>query len=75
MKLVSLIKTGWALFLFAVGQVFAWLNRHEERKAQHAADDRVHEIMSAAAQPNPENADRINRWLSRGRSRRLRRRP
>ena len=58
--------------LFAVGQVFAWLNRRDRWKEDHEVNERIRENMSAAAQPSRKNADRLNRWLARGRSGRLR---
>lgn len=66
------IKSFWSLLLLAVGQLFLWLNRKDEQKAHEEANERVSEVMSAAARPNAQNAARLNRWLARGRSGRLR---
>ncbi len=72
MSFFSLFKSFFSSLLFAVGQVFAWLNRRDSRKEDNETKDRVSENMRAAAKPNQENADRLNRWLARGRSGRLR---
>lgn len=72
MNLFSLIKSFAGSLIFAVGQVFAWLNRREQRKEDNEVTDRITETMAAAAKPNRSNADRLNRWLARGRSGRLR---
>ncbi|MBT4865345.1 MAG: hypothetical protein HON53_09525 [Planctomycetaceae bacterium] len=72
MNLFSPLKSLFSSLLFAVGQVFAWLNRRDSQKEDNESKDRVAENMRAAAKPNQENADRLNRWLSRGRSGRLR---
>ena len=58
----------------AVGQVFAWLNRRAQTEQQKEINERIAEAQRAAARPNRENADRLNRWLVRGRSGRLRNR-
>ena len=72
MNLFFLLKSFFSSLLFAAGQVFAWLNRRDSQKEDNESKDRVAENMRAAAKPNQENADRLNGWLSRGRSGRLR---
>jgi hypothetical protein len=72
MSWLALIKSFFGALVHAVGQIFEWLNRREKRQEQEEDNERVTEIMSAAAKPTQENADRLNRWLSRGRSGRLR---
>lgn len=74
MKFFSLFKSFLASVVHAVGQFFEWLNRREDQQQRNETNDRVSDIMSAAAKPTRENADRINRWLSRGRTGRLRER-
>ncbi len=75
MNFLPFIKSVLTSLVFAVGQVFAWLNRREARKDDDEIKDRIQKNMAAAAKPNRENADRLNRWLARGRSDRLRNRP
>ena len=72
MNLFSLLKSFLGSLLFAIGQVFAWLNRRDRWKEDHEVNERIRENMSAAAKPGRKNADRLNRWLARGRSGRLR---
>ncbi len=72
MSFFSLLKSVFSSLLFAVGQVFAWLNRRDIQKDDNESKHRVAENLRAAAKPNQENADRLNLWLSRGRSGRLR---
>ncbi|MEX0715325.1 MAG: hypothetical protein WD066_01995 [Planctomycetaceae bacterium] len=72
MKILLLLKSLFGSLVFAAGQLFAWLNRREERKERDEVVDRISEVQSAAAKPTPENADALNRWLARGRSGRLR---
>ena len=69
----SLLKSFVGSLVFAAGQIFAWLNRRALRKDENEITERVESAMSAAAKPNRPNADRLNRWLARGRSGRLRR--
>lgn len=72
MKIALLIQSFVASVVFAIGQVFAWLNRRENHRDHTAKMERVEELQSAAAKPNQNHADRLNRWLLRGRSGRLR---
>lgn len=58
--------------MHAAGQIFEWLNRREKKQEQEEDNERVTEVMSAAAKPTQENANRINEWLARGRTGRLR---
>lgn len=74
MSFFTLFKSFLSSLVFAVGQVFAWLNRREARRDDDETKERVDENMRAAAKPNAKNAARLNRWLSRGRSGRLRNR-
>jgi hypothetical protein len=75
MNFFFMIRSFLKTLLFAVGQLFAWLNRKEERRETDETQARIRDNMAAAAKPNRENADRLNRWLSRGRSGRLRNPP
>jgi len=72
MSWLTLLKSLFGALVHAIGQVFEWLNRREEQQEREKDNERVSDIMSAAAKPTQENADRINRWLSRGRTGRLR---
>ncbi|MEX1230448.1 MAG: hypothetical protein WEB58_09415 [Planctomycetaceae bacterium] len=72
MNLWLMIKSGIASLIFAIGQVFAWLNRRESKRDHAEKIERVENLQSAAAKPSQAHADRINRWLLRGRSGRLR---
>ena len=74
MNIFALFKSFLSSLVFAVGQVFAWLNGREARKEDDETKDRIATNMQAAAKPNAENAARLNRWLARGRSGRLRNR-
>ena len=75
MNLFGLLKSFLSSLVFAVGQVFAWLNRREERRQDDETKESIEENMRSAGKPNAENAARLNRWLARGRSGRLRNRP
>lgn len=72
MSIWILIKSSLSSLIFAIGQVFAWLNRRESQRDHAEKIERVEDLQSAAAQPNQANADRLNAWLQRGRSGRLR---
>ena len=74
MKFFALFKSFFSSLVFAIGQVFAWLNRREARKEDDDAKDRIAENVQAAAKPDAKNAAILNRWLARGRSGRLRNR-
>lgn len=74
MNFLSLFKSSLSSLIFAVGQVFTWLNRRAKRKKENERKDRIADNMAAAARPNQQSADRLNRWLARGRSGRLRNR-
>lgn len=73
MSLLALLKSLFGSIVFAIGQLFAWLNRRERRKDDNEINDRIRKNMSAAAKPNRRNADRLSRWMARGRSGRLNR--
>ncbi|MFN0196403.1 MAG: hypothetical protein ACKVT0_06640 [Planctomycetaceae bacterium] len=72
MNVWLLVKSCVGSLIFAVGQVFAWLNRRESKREHAEKNERVEQLQSASAKPSREHADRINRWLLRGRSGRLR---
>ena len=72
MSWLTVIKLMFGALIHAVGQIFEWLNRRDKKQEKEEDNERVSEIMSAAAKPTQDNADRINRWLARGRSGRLR---
>ena len=72
MSWLTLMRTFLGALVHAIGQLFEWLNTREKKQEQEEDHERVSELMSAAAKPTAENADRINRWLARGRSGRLR---
>lgn len=58
---------------FAIGQFFAWLNRRDDRKDEHETRERLAENLAAAAKPSRESADRLNLWIAKGLTDRLRR--
>ncbi|MCH7688660.1 MAG: hypothetical protein IH899_18585 [Planctomycetes bacterium] len=74
MNIFALFKSFLSSLVFAVGQVFAWLNGREARKEDDETKARIATNMQAAAKPDAKNAATLNRWLARGRSGRLRNR-
>jgi hypothetical protein len=70
----DLVREYLTALLEAAAQVFRWLNTRQDRDDKDERDQRVGDVQEAAARPNRKNADRLNRWLQRGRSGRLRNR-